>query len=102
LGAAEKLIAPEHREGAVQKRVQYRFESLWATISSYYGVLGLMALVGALALWLRRLQRGAGAVVFAVFWLIGAHSSQVFARLDLLLPFFLLANLGGEESPVRD
>ncbi len=102
LGAAESLIAPEHREGAVQKRVQYRFESLWATISSYYGALGLLAVLAALGIWMRKLQRGAGVVVFAAFWLIGAHSSQVFARLDLWLPFFLLANLGAAESPVRD
>jgi hypothetical protein len=102
LGVAENLLAPEHREAAVQKRVQYRYESVWATMTSYYGVLGLLALGAALVLWLRKLQRGAGAVVFTVFWVIGAHSSHVFARLDLWLPFFLLANLGGEESPVRD
>ena len=70
-------------------RLDYRFESVLALVLSDYGILGFASLLGAILWLIFRTRNVYAAAAWLAFWLVGSHSSQVFARLDIWLPTFL-------------
>jgi hypothetical protein len=90
IGASEEMTYKPMLEEIRTKRIQYRFESLWATIGSYYGIAGLFALIFGLCAIGRHLKWHWKLAAPLAFWIVGAQSSQVFARLDIWLPMFIL------------